>query len=162
MAAVPFFLPLPLFSVSSRLYGGWITCAWSFRVICFPNLFGAQKCYSNFSSVNRNIVSYCLSLCIDRNVTGYFTPSWSVLYKKWFENRQTIEEIVGGTSKQFLMFCAVFWWICIGMLTNVTCWIAAWVFYLFLICFFFSHCEACVISFLVMKYETVICWLVAP
>jgi hypothetical protein len=79
----------------------------------------------------------------DRNVTGYFTPSWSVLYKKWFENRQTIEEIVGGTSKQFLMFCAVFWWICIGMLTNVTCWIAAWVFYLFLICFFFTLWSLC-------------------
>jgi hypothetical protein len=157
MAAVPFFLPLPPFSVSSRLYGGWITCAWSFRVICFPNLFGAQKCYSNFSSVNRNIVSYCLSLCIDRNVTGYFTPSWSV-HKVIRKSANYTRDRTGHieTVPHVLSFCAVFWWICIGMLTNFICRIASWVFYLFLLCF--SHCEACVISFLLLAHRGRIWW----
>ncbi len=154
MAAVPFFLPLPPFSVSSRLYGGWITCAWSFRVICFPNLFGAQKCYSNFSSVNRNIVSYCISLCIARkNVTGYFTPSWSVLYIKWFENRQTIQEIVWGTLKQFLMFCH---FVRFSDEYALECWRISSVGSPreFSIYFYSVHCEACVISFLLLAHRS--------
>jgi hypothetical protein len=114
-----------------------------------------KKCYSNFSSVNRNIVSYCLSLCIDRNVTGYFTPSGSVLYTKWFENRQTIQEIVRGTLKQFLMFCH---FMRFSDEYALECWRISSVGSPreFSIYFYscFSHCEACFISFLLLAHRS--------
>ncbi len=153
MAAVPFFLPLdPFFqSVVVCMAAGSLLheASGSAFQICLV----LKKCYSKFSSVNRNIVSYCLSLCIDRNVTGYFTPSWSV-HKVIRKSANYTRDRTGHieTVPHVLSFCAVFWWICIGMLTNFICRIASWVFYLFLLCF--SHCEACVISFLQLAHRS--------
>jgi hypothetical protein len=70
MAAVPFFLPLvssplPLFPVSSRLQGDWRLdrlCMYEAFESAFQIGLVLKKCYSNLSSVSRNIVSHCLKL----------------------------------------------------------------------------------------------------